>query len=99
MLTGIAQQEEFLSVTDATSNYLGEGWSSLTIDQELSITIKNQLTMTTGLDYNVEDAFCTDPECLIYLNDIDTTWYYHNAFLRKNKRTYWYARFVYKSWI
>ena len=79
MLTGIAQQEEFLSITEPTSNYLGEGWSSLTMDQELSITIENQLTMTTGLDYNVEDAFCTDPECLIYLNDINTTWYYHNA--------------------
>ena len=35
--------------------------------------------MTTGLDYNVEDAFCTDPECLIYLNSPGTTWYYHNA--------------------
>jgi len=79
MLTGIAQQEKYLSITDATSDYLGEGWSNMTIDQELGITIENQLTMTTGLDYTVVDAFCTDSECLNFLNDPSTTWYYHNA--------------------
>lgn len=79
MLTGIAQQEEYLKITDSTSTYLGEGWSSLPKDQEERITIKNQLTMTTGLDYMVDDLFCTDPECIQYLNDPGTTWYYHNA--------------------
>lgn len=79
MLTGIAQQEAFLNINDTTSTYLGEGWSSLPLEQEQRITIKNQLTMTTGLDYTVENNFCTDPECLTYLNDPNTTWYYHNA--------------------
>ncbi|TLP81622.1 serine hydrolase domain-containing protein [Maribacter sp. ACAM166] len=79
MLTGIAQQEEYLSITDTTSNYLGEGWSSMPINQELAITIENQLTMTTGLDYMIDDTFCTDLECLTYLNDPSTSWYYHNA--------------------
>ena len=79
MLTGIAQEEEFLKITDTTSNYLGEGWSSLSSEKELNITIENQLTMTTGLDYTVENIFCTDPNCLTYLNEPGTFWYYHNA--------------------
>lgn len=47
--------------------------------QEGAITIENQLTMTTGLDYTVNDFFCTDPDCLDYLNDPGTVWYYYNA--------------------
>ena len=34
LLTGIAQEQNLLSVSDKTSDYLGYGWSSLTIDQE-----------------------------------------------------------------
>ena len=79
MLTGIAQQEEYLNITDATSAYLGNGWSNMTLEQEGAISIENQLTMTTGLNYNLNDIFCTDPECLTYLNDPSTMWYYHNA--------------------
>ncbi|SIR03617.1 serine hydrolase domain-containing protein [Maribacter ulvicola] len=79
MLAGIAQEEEHLNITDATSTYLGEGWSNMSLEQELNITIKDQLTMTTGLDYTVDDTFCTDLECLSYLNNPSTFWYYHNA--------------------
>ncbi|SNR76971.1 CubicO group peptidase, beta-lactamase class C family [Maribacter sedimenticola] len=79
MLTGIAQEEEYLNITDASSIYLGEGWTSLTPEQEQNISIKNQLTMTTGLDYTVDNNFCTDPECLQYLNEPNSNWYYHNA--------------------
>mgnify|MGYP003129718453 CR=1 FL=1 len=79
MLTGIAQEEGFLNILEPTSTYLGEGWTNMPINQEQNITIKNQLTMTTGLDYTVEDIFCTDPECLNFLNDPNTFWYYHNG--------------------
>ncbi len=34
LLTGIAQEQNLLSVSDKTFDYLGSGWSSLTIDQE-----------------------------------------------------------------
>ncbi|MCO5251186.1 MAG: serine hydrolase [Candidatus Kapabacteria bacterium] len=43
------------------------------------ITIRHQLTMTTGLDYDVENSDCTDPECLKYKADAGSQWYYHNA--------------------
>ena len=79
MLTGIAQQYDFLTITEATSQYLGNGWTMMSAAQEGAITIENQLTMTTGLDYTVNDFFCTDPGCLDYLNDPSTVWYYHNA--------------------
>ena len=78
-LVGIAQQEGLLSVSDAASDYLGEGWSTLSPDQENNISVLNQLTMTTGLDYTVSNNACTDPECLDFKNEPGTFWYYHNA--------------------
>ncbi|WP_375253331.1 serine hydrolase domain-containing protein [Dokdonia donghaensis] len=77
---GIAQQEGYLSINDASSNYLGTGWTTMTPEQEAAVTIRNQLTMTSGGDYTVDDTNCSDPECLLYLNDAGTEWYYHNAF-------------------
>ncbi len=78
-LTGIAQDMDMLDINDPTSNYLGEGWTSLEPDQESQITIRNQLTMTTGLDDGTGEADCTDPDCLLYLADVATRWAYHNA--------------------
>ena len=79
MLTGIAQEEGYLDIDDATSTYLGTGWTSATPAQEAQITVRNQLTMTTGLDDGLGDADCTDPSCLHYLADPGTRWAYHNA--------------------
>ena len=76
---GIAQNEGFLDIDDATSDYLGTGWTSLTLAQEGAITIKHQLTMTTGLDDGVPDFYCTDPACLIYKAAPGTRWAYHNG--------------------
>lgn len=76
---GIAQHEGFLNINDPTSNYLGTGWTSMTLAQESAITIKHQLTMTTGLDDGVADFYCTDPACLIYKADPGTRWAYHNG--------------------
>ena len=77
LLVGIAQEEGYLDVHDRTSDYLGEGWTSLPSEKENSITIWHQLTMTTGLDG--DEFFCTDPECLTYVADAGTRWYYHNS--------------------
>lgn len=75
---GIAQHENQLSIDDPTALYLGSGWTSLTPTQENAITIKNQLTMTSGLDDGVSFD-CTDPSCLTYLTDPGLRWAYHNA--------------------
>ncbi len=80
VVVGMAEQDGFLNINDFTTEYLGAGWTIMTPEQEGVITIKNQLTMTSGGDYNVPDPFCTDPECLQYLNDPGTFWFYHNAF-------------------
>ncbi len=78
-LTGIAQQEGLLNIGDKTSKYLGEGWTSAPAEKEDLITIRHQLTMTTGLDYEVDDLDCTDPSCLLYKADAGTQWFYRNA--------------------
>lgn len=78
-LVGIAQQEGLLNINNTTSTYLGNGWTSLTADKEGMITVKKQLTMTTGLEYNVSDLDCTLPTCLTYRTDAGQQWFYHNA--------------------
>ena len=77
-LVGKAQEQGYLSLSDTTAKYLGHGWTSLTRQQEDSITIRHQLTMTTGLD-DGGDVYCTDPPCLQYLAPAGTRWAYHNA--------------------
>jgi CubicO group peptidase (beta-lactamase class C family) len=78
-LIGKAREEGKLALTDKTSDYLGSGWSSLTQAQEDAITIRNQITMTSGLDDGVPDNHCTLKSCLLYKAAPDTRWAYHNA--------------------
>ena len=78
-LIGIAQEEGSLTINDKTSDYLGAGWTSLPANKEDLIHIKNQLSFTTGIDYNVPNADCTSPACLNYLTDAGNQWYYHNG--------------------
>jgi hypothetical protein len=47
--------------------------------QENNITVRNQLTMTSGLNDGVSDNHCTLNTCLEYLADSGTRWAYHNA--------------------
>ena len=78
-LVGLAQEDGSLNIDDVSSGYLGTGWTSATPEQEAAITIRHQLTMTTGLDDGTGDVDCTDPVCLQYLADPGTRWAYHNA--------------------
>jgi CubicO group peptidase (beta-lactamase class C family) len=78
-VAGIAQQEGTININNKTLQYLGAGWTSLPIAKENLITVKHQLTMTTGLDDNVPDDNCVTPSCLIYKADAGTRWAYHNA--------------------
>lgn len=79
VLVGIAQQENLLKISDQTSKYLGKAWTSCSPEQEDKITIRHQLTMTSGLDDGVSDPFCTLKSCLIYKADASTRWAYHNG--------------------
>ena len=74
-IIGVAQEEGFLNIDSLTSQYLGE-WTSCDSANE-QVTVRHQLTMTTGLDYT-ENADCLAPECLTCLNEEGTEWYYHN---------------------
>lgn len=79
LTVGIAQQEGYLSINDSTSKYLGLGWTSCPANKEKLITVKHQLSMSTGLDDGVPDPDCTLNTCLQYLSDAGTRWAYHNA--------------------
>jgi CubicO group peptidase (beta-lactamase class C family) len=78
-LVGKAQEENLLSIDNKTSTYLGTGWTNCTLTQENNITVRNQLTMTSGLDDGIADNHCLTPDCLTFLADSGTRWAYHNA--------------------
>lgn len=78
-LIGLVQQDQLLSIDDAVSDYLGPGWTSCTPEQEALITIRHQLSMSSGLDDGVPDPFCTHDTCLVYLADAGSRWAYHNG--------------------
>jgi CubicO group peptidase (beta-lactamase class C family) len=76
---GIAQKEGLLNINSPASTYLGAGWTTEPPAKESLITVRHQLTMTTGLNDGVTNLDCTDPACLTYLADAGTRWSYHNA--------------------
>jgi CubicO group peptidase (beta-lactamase class C family) len=78
-VVGVLEGQGKLQLTDKTHQYLGKGWTSLTQIQEDSITVRHQLTMTTGLDDAPANADCTSPSCLKYKAAVGTRWAYHNA--------------------
>lgn len=80
VLVGIAQQEGKLSIDDKVSKYLGTGWTECTPQQEDAITLKNLLTMTSGLnDLLLPNPDCTDPKCFKYKEDAGSRWAYHSG--------------------
>ncbi|MCB0506784.1 MAG: serine hydrolase [Chitinophagales bacterium] len=85
-LIGIAQEKGLLNINDSVSKYLGVGWTSELPEKEKLISIKNVLSMTSGLDDNPA-APCNDlsqaPACLQYLADAGTRWGYHSGPYRK----------------
>jgi CubicO group peptidase (beta-lactamase class C family) len=76
---GKAQEDGYLSISDKTSDYLGKGWTSLPAGKEELITIRNQLTMTSGLDDGAANEYAFSPTDLIYEADAGTRWAYHNG--------------------
>ncbi len=78
-VVGKAQQESFLSIADRSAKYLGAGWTNLQPAKENLITVRHQLTMTSGLDDGAGDPSDTSPQALVYKADAGTRWAYHNA--------------------
>jgi len=78
-LVGMAMEQNALQLNDPVSQYLGQGWTSLSQPAEDSIQIIHQLSMTTGLDDGVSNSDCTQPSCLSFLATPGTRWAYHNA--------------------
>ena len=78
-LVGIAESKGEVDFDAKTSDYLATGWTSLTAEQENKITVRHQLTMTTGLDDGVDNPDCTDPSCLTFKSEAGSRWAYHNA--------------------
>ncbi|HMQ48812.1 MAG TPA: serine hydrolase [Saprospiraceae bacterium] len=85
VMVGLAQEDGYLALDDVTADYLGEGWTTCTEEEERLIKIRHQITMTTGLDDSLEDLgvpnseYCYDPECLQCLTSPGNRWAYHNA--------------------
>ncbi len=74
---GIAQEKNLLDIANKTSLYLGEGWTSAPLEKEDLITVRHQLTMTSGLNDTSFD--CISSNCLEYLADAGSRWAYHNG--------------------
>lgn len=80
-VTGIAEGEGLLNISDPVSEYLGSGWTSLPANKEILITNRHLMTMTSGLE-DLDYADCVSPECLQYVADAGTRWAYHNVYVK-----------------
>jgi len=76
-MTGIAEQEGFLSIDAKVSDYLGTGWTSEPLAKENLINSWHLLTMTSGIN---DASNLVIPSNLTYLADAGTRWSYHNVF-------------------
>ena len=77
-VTGIAEGEALIDINTKVSDYLGNNWTSLTLDKEDLITCKNLLSMSSGLDDSLGNN--VSPENLQYLADASNRWAYHNVY-------------------
>lgn len=79
-ISGIAQEEGFISLNNKVSDYIGTGWTSATLEKENLITCKNLLSMNSGLDDNLGNS--VSPINLQYKSDAGTRWAYHNVYVK-----------------
>jgi len=75
--TGIAQQEGLLTISNKASDYLGTGWTNMSLARENLITVRNLLTMTSGIDD--ANRLVIKPN-LTYVADAGSRWAYGNVF-------------------
>jgi CubicO group peptidase (beta-lactamase class C family) len=75
--TGIAQQEGILSINNKASDYLGTAWTNMPLAKENLITVRNLLSMTSGID---DSKQLVVKHNLTYVADAGTRWAYSNVF-------------------
>jgi CubicO group peptidase (beta-lactamase class C family) len=79
-VTGIAQEEGLVNINIKVSDYLSNGWTSAPIAKENLITVKNLLTMTSGLDDTLGDD--VSPSNLQYVADAGNRWAYATVYVK-----------------
>lgn len=83
-LAGAALEDGDIALDDPVSQYLGEGWTACSPEEESTRTLWHQLTMTSSFSNNPELWDCVDPECFqcTELAPGDE-WHYHNGVYRR----------------
>jgi len=76
-ITGIAAAEGRLDIQKPASDYLGNGWTNMPLEKERLITVRNLLTMTSGID---DTRQLVTRQNLTYVADAGTRWAYGNVF-------------------
>ena len=80
-VTGIAQQENLLNINNKVSDYIGTGWTNMSLSKENLITNKHLLSMTSGIE-DIENGDDVSPEKLTYKADAGMRWAYHNVYVK-----------------
>ncbi len=87
VLTGIAQKQGLLNINNTVSSYLGSSWSAMTLGQEQVVTLKQLISMSSGMDDNPSGTGCSNlsfnDSCLQYLTTPNTRWAYHTGAYKK----------------
>ncbi|MDF2158544.1 serine hydrolase domain-containing protein [Algoriphagus sp. CAU 1675] len=78
-MVGVGAKENILDLQSPTQNYLGEGWTSMTAEQEQKIKLIHHLTFTTGISDQVDNLDRSTPDAFTYLSNPGTRWSYHNG--------------------
>lgn len=76
-VVGIAQQENLLNINSKVFMFLGKGWANEPWEKIKEISIRNLLTMTSGIDNSSQ---IIRKRNLTYRADAGTRWAYHNVF-------------------
>lgn len=74
---GIAQQEAKLKINDKVSDFLGKGWTNMAQEKESLISVKNLLSMTSGIDDTKQFVIKSN---LTYVANANERWAYGNVF-------------------
>ncbi len=85
---GIAQGEGLLDINNKTSDYLGDSWTAMEREKQDLITVRNHLTMTTGMISNIGEVVrwsCIAPSCMRYDVDAGAKWAYHQGAFTQNQ--------------